>query len=213
LRAFERLLRRAELPFRATQGFNPHPRLVFALSLPLGVVGLAEVADLEMDEVLPVEEIHDRLRKQCPPGLDILAVRRVAPKASAQVRGLCYAVELPEGLIEATRARIAEVLAAEHCEVERRRPAGQSKGPRRVDLRPFLRGLRIEGVPAWLEMELWLTPAGTARPEEVLRLLHLDDLLETGAVLHRRRLELEDESLTPAPTGPAETGPRGGASP
>ena len=40
MRAFERMLRRAALPFRRTQGFHPHPRLVFALSLPLGVVGV-----------------------------------------------------------------------------------------------------------------------------------------------------------------------------
>src|SRR5436190_1336212 len=57
LRCFERLLRRSKLPFHHTQGFHPHPRLVFALSLPLGVVGCDEVADLELDEVLPVEEV------------------------------------------------------------------------------------------------------------------------------------------------------------
>ena len=39
LRTFERMLRRANLPYHRTQGFHPHPRLVFALSLPLGVIG------------------------------------------------------------------------------------------------------------------------------------------------------------------------------
>ena len=43
-------------------------------------------------------------------------------------------------------------------------------------------------------MELCLTPAGTARPEEVLAALGLSDLLEAGAVLERARLELVDES-------------------
>src|SRR5262245_30862643 len=54
LRCFERLLRRAGLPVHRTHGFHPHPRLVFALSLPLGVVGCEEVAELELDEILPV---------------------------------------------------------------------------------------------------------------------------------------------------------------
>src|ERR1700756_418971 len=33
MRSFERMLRRAGLPFRSTSGFNPKPRLIFALSL------------------------------------------------------------------------------------------------------------------------------------------------------------------------------------
>ena len=31
MRVFERMLRRADLPFHSTSGFNPKPRLVFAL--------------------------------------------------------------------------------------------------------------------------------------------------------------------------------------
>jgi radical SAM-linked protein len=196
LRTFERLLRRAELPVRRTQGFHPHPRLVFALSLPLGVIGQAEVVELELTEPLPPEEVGDRLRRQIPPGLTILEVRSLAPRASAHVRALTYAAPVPRERAEAVRQRIAEVLAAEVCQVERNRP------PRRfLDLRPFLRDLRLEeaaGDPDWmsLEMELWLTPAGTARPEEVLTVLGLADLGPDGpasVVLERTRLELEDE--------------------
>ena len=61
MRTFERMLRRAALPFRHSQGFHPNPRLVFALSLPLGVVGCEEVVELELDEVLPPDEMHERL--------------------------------------------------------------------------------------------------------------------------------------------------------
>jgi hypothetical protein len=42
-------------------------------------------------------------------------------------------------------------------------------------------------------MLLHLTPSGTARPEEVLGLLGLQDLLDAGAILERTRLELQDE--------------------
>src|SRR3954454_16532738 len=77
MRAFERLLRRAALPFRNSQGFHPKPRLVFALSLPLGVVGCEEVAEIELSVVLPLEELERRLTQQCPPGLDILSLKRI----------------------------------------------------------------------------------------------------------------------------------------
>jgi radical SAM-linked protein len=191
MRTFQRMLRRAALPFRRTQGFNPHPRLVFSLSLPLGVVGQAEIAELELDEVLCADEVLARLRAQCPPGLDILDARNIAPNQTAHVRGLCYGLPLPPERVEAVRPRLAEVLAMTECWVERHRPSG-GQASRRLDVRPFIRDLRLVGEPAWLEMDLFLTPAGTARPEEVLSLLHLEDMLEAGCVLHRLRLELED---------------------
>ena len=50
MRCFERMLRRAALPFHSTAGFNPKPRLVFALSLALGIVGCEEVVELEFVE-------------------------------------------------------------------------------------------------------------------------------------------------------------------
>src|SRR5262249_54516063 len=73
MRCFERMLRRAALPFRSTQGFNPKPRLVFALSLPLGVVGREEVVELELDGDLDPEEVRRRLAAQAPAGLEFLS--------------------------------------------------------------------------------------------------------------------------------------------
>src|SRR5207247_8049527 len=58
MRCFERMLRRAQLPFHSTEGFNPKPRLVFALSLGLGIVGCDEIVELELDEELPPEQIQ-----------------------------------------------------------------------------------------------------------------------------------------------------------
>jgi radical SAM-linked protein len=186
MRCFERMLRRAALPFHSTQGFNPKPRLVFALSLALGVVGREEVVELELDDEIPPEEIHTRLAHQAPPGLTIHSVQRISPRAGAQVRRVCYRLALPAGRRAALADRIATMLAAPHCWIDRTRPQ-----PRRLDIRPYLRGLQVVGDD--LEMDLWVTPNGTARPDEVLALLDLADLLDDGAVLERTTLELHDE--------------------
>src|SRR5262245_10183491 len=111
LRTFERMLRRSGLPVRQTQGFSPHPRIVFALSLPVGVVGRAEVAELELNEVLPPQEVHDRLSAQCPAGLAILDVERVPPRQTAHVTGFTYAIQVPPDRRDATRPRLGEALA------------------------------------------------------------------------------------------------------
>src|SRR5262245_57017058 len=163
LRTFERLLRRSGLPFRSTQGFNPHPRLVFALSLPLGVVGRAEVAELELDESVPPDEVRDRLAGQCPPGLAILDASRIPPRMTGHVKAFTYALQVPSDRIVATTDQIARALAAPEWFVRRTKPT-----PRRLDVRPFVRDLRLDPATRWLEMDLWLTATGTARPDEVL---------------------------------------------
>src|SRR5439155_1574358 len=138
MRCFERMLRRASLPYHATQGFNPKPRLVFALSLALGIVGCEEVAELELDAELSETEIHDRLTRQAPAGLEILSVRRMDPKRGAQVRRVRYRVPLsapsPPDLSECA----AGLLATTELWVERTRPQ-----PRRINLRPYLHDLRV----------------------------------------------------------------------
>jgi radical SAM-linked protein len=197
MRTFERLLRRSELPFHRSQGFHPKPRLIFALSLPLGVVGCEEVVELELAEVLSLEDIHVRLTRQSPPGLEILSVHRIAPKVNAQVCRLAYALPVPAERLPDLGSRIAEVLSAQECWIDRHRPHSRQAG-RRLNVRPFLVDLLIHQPrgpfeSAKLEMLLCLTSTGTARPEEVLGLLGLNDLLDAGAVLERSRLELKDE--------------------
>src|SRR5262249_36342408 len=164
MRCFERLLRRAALPVRHSSGFHPKPRLVFALSLPLGVVGRDEVAELELEQELAPEEVHRRLSREAPAGLHVREVRRVDPKAGARVPRATYRIAVPPKRRAGLPERIAALLAAGECWIERTRPR-----PRRFDLRPYLVHLRLE--PAALEMGLRVTPTGAARAEEVLQLL------------------------------------------
>lgn len=193
LRTFERMLRRSRLPIRSTQGFHPHPRLVFALPLPLGVVGRDEVAEIELDEAVPANEVRERLSQQCPPGLAITRAYRISPRQTVHVLAFTYAVQVPADRVAS--ARIAEALATTEWIVERAKPT-----LRRVDVRPFLRDLRLEPHTGWLEMDLWLRPTGTARPEEILSLCGLGDLVQSGAVLERVRLELDEDTPYPPAT-------------
>lgn len=197
LRCVERMLRRAELPFRSTQGFNPKPRLVFALSLGLGIVGREEVLELELDEHIPAADVHARLRAQAPAGLDIHSVRPIDARAKARVVGVEYRVDVPLGRAAGLPERVARFLAASEWPMERRRPT-----PRRIDLRAFVRDMTFDGVT--LSMSLRVNPDGTARPDEILGALELGDLSAGGAVVERSRVEVADE-LGASPANRTET--------
>ena len=189
MRCFERMLRRADLPFHSTEGFNPKPRLVFALSLGLGIVGVEEVVELELDEEMPADEILEKLRRQAPSGLELFHVQRIDRKSTAQVHRVCYRIQIPPEKQTGFPERMAAILADQHCWVERARPT-----PRRLDVRGYIRDLNLRN--NLLEMDLEVTPQGTARPDEILRLLGLGELLTEGAILERSKLELLDENLS-----------------
>ncbi len=191
MRAFERMLRRAAVPFHSTAGFNPKPRLIFALPLPLGTVGLDEVAELELDEEMAPEELQDRLARHAIPGLTVLDARRIDPKAAARIRRVAYRVPVPPDRVMGLWERTVEFLGKQSCLIARTRPR-----PRTVDVRPYVLDLRV--LPDALEIDLRVTPGGSARPEEVLEALGLRDVLDVGAVIERTRIELEDEDDLPA---------------
>lgn len=196
MRAFERLFRRADVAVAYSQGFNPHPKIVFALSLPLGVIGREEVVEVELKRAYPLDELRQRVSRQAPPGLTFHDLCVLPPKASAHIADLIYRLPLPADALPTLRANIPELLARTEVVVRRDKAPGQ-----RVDLRPSIVDLRLVELTgsAWhsaLELELRPAPAGTARPEEVYALLGLPDLLERGGVLERSRLRLVDELPT-----------------
>ncbi len=195
LRFFERMIRRAELPMRWTQGFNPHPRLVFALPLSLGIVGSQEVVELELEGAITPQEVQAHLSAHTLPGIEILSVQSIDPKTTAHVRRAGYRLEVPPDRRDGLHERIKALLETDHHWVERTRPK-----PRRFDLKPYLESLQFDSV--MLDMILTVSPTGGVRPEEVLQALGLGDLSTEGAILDRNLLELEDEPLLAASAAP-----------
>jgi radical SAM-linked protein len=201
LRTFERMLRRAAIPFHSTKGFNPKPRLVFALSLALGIIGHEEVVELELEEELPADTIRERLSCHAPSGLTFTSARIIDKSLGAHVSQVTYRLNLPEARLADAQSAIERVAIGSELWVERTRPH-----PRRIDIRPYVKDCRI--VNGALEMDLAVTPAGTARPEEVLHFLDLEDCLLEGAILERIRLELVDETTgLSGPAGPIHQSP------
>ena len=204
VRCLERVAHRAEVTLKMTAGFHPLPRMIFALSLPLGAEGHREIVELETTVQLDDHDVLHRLQFQCPRGIDLESVTVVPMKAGAVPRRVVYTLPVPSERVETANARIAEVLGQDQVWVNRVKPK-----PRKINIRPYLRNMTIRDNT--LSLDLWVTNSGSARADELLQMLNLNDLLEAGAILARSELQVHDETpasdLDVPPTAAPETAP------
>jgi radical SAM-linked protein len=181
MRSLERLLRRAMLPFRMTEGFHPTPRLVLAQSLPLGVVGHAEVLELELTEEIDPPEVLRRLQAQAPPGIEFLSAKRIPINVTARPRRAVYRISLEHPRADLDDL-IAVFLAGTESWAERERPK-----PRAVNIRPYVESLAV--ADGALVISAWLTQEGSARADEIAAAAGITD----PPLIERIGLELMDE--------------------
>jgi radical SAM-linked protein len=187
--AWERTLRRAQIPLVYTQGFNPRVRLNLSPALPLGCTSDCELADIWLSKEDSPASILEDLRRVAPTGIGILAVTRVdnrQPSLQKQVVAVEYEVNIgPTSPIENLRSSVQSLMKAKTIPRTRR---GKD-----YDLRPLLEALEIEYVEGGnpqIKMRLAAREGATGRPEEVLLELCLDP---TTARSRRTRLFLADD--------------------
>lgn len=73
-RGFVRVFNRAGLCVKCTEGFNPHPKIVFALPLSLGMEGKRELVDFTLDSQMSNSELLCLLNANMPKGLKAIEV-------------------------------------------------------------------------------------------------------------------------------------------
>src|SRR5690606_29421329 len=71
-RAFERALRRAEVPMAYSAGFTPHPKVSYANAAPTGTGSEAEFLEIALTEPREPERLRALLDDSMPAGLDII---------------------------------------------------------------------------------------------------------------------------------------------
>jgi radical SAM-linked protein len=179
MRLLARLFRRAGAPLCYSQGYHPKPRLSFAAPLPLGVAGLAEVADLVLEASVEAN-LLERLRELAPEGLELTSLRRLEPGERGAAKSLMAAdlliasAQLPSDLSAST----TELLARESLLVERRKRGTIEVRPLLLDLTPCEDGELLERLglsPPAIRARVALGGSGSIRPEELLSMLEVSD--------------------------------------
>ncbi len=72
MRLFQRAFKRADLPLKHTQGYNPRPSVSIALPLSVGVQSVCELLDFDLDGAdVPADEITERLNRALVSGVKV----------------------------------------------------------------------------------------------------------------------------------------------
>lgn len=103
IRALERAVRRAQLPFAVTEGFSPHMKIAFGAALPVGVGGTEEIFDLQLREYVPADKALLALQEASVADLyptEAHYIESSAPAASVAFPYSTYEAEFSEAFEE-----------------------------------------------------------------------------------------------------------------
>ncbi|MFA4985354.1 MAG: TIGR03936 family radical SAM-associated protein [Candidatus Brocadiia bacterium] len=165
LNAFERAVRRAGVPIRFTEGFDPHPRIALPYALSVGIAGEQEILEIELSAWRKPSEIVAGINEFLPRGIKALRAWLIdARRASFVVTSMTFEAAIPDELRDRAHAGATQLLASETYVVERGNEDGSKR--RQVDIKQYIESLTIEG--SRLVMKLAYTLKGTARPREIV---------------------------------------------
>lgn len=143
-RAFERALRRADVPMAFSSGFTAHPKVSWVGAAPTGVASEAEYLEIALAERRDPEQVRAGLDAALPPGLDVLTVieaegSSLPDRIDAGVWRIRLTGVAP---VEAERA-VASFVAAEYAPIEKSTKSGRKT----VDVRAAVLSVQVEAVP------------------------------------------------------------------
>lgn len=199
-RAFERALRRAEVPIAYSHGFSPHPRVSYAGAAPTGAASEAEYLEIAVTARCDPAIVQRALDAALPPGLDIIdVVEASAGSLADRVTASEWEIRIPNTDSARVSAAIQAFLAAESIEVER----PTKTGVKTLDARRSIVRLAVVGEysdpPCAILKVVVRHETPTVRPDDVLAgLRRVADFAPPQPPLATRLAQgpLDDESGT-----------------
>jgi radical SAM-linked protein len=181
-RAFERALRRAQVPVAYSQGFTPHPKVSYAGAAPTGAASEAEYLEIAVTEECDPAAVATALDAALPPGLDIVEVVAADHGSLAdRLQASEWVIELPGVSREELADGVAAFLAEPVVKVERM----TKNGVRTLNARGAVVRMDVADTERALRLVVrHQTP--TVRPDDILTgLRRLAGFPDTGHVATR----------------------------
>ena len=171
LSLFARAIRRAGLAIAYSQGYNPRPRLWLMLPKPLGVSCRDDLLLVQIPHGCAPQAFADRLTENLPAGIKLHRAFTLGLGRAPQPLSATYSLELCEQDAAKVARRIPALLDSNDLPVQRL--SKRNAQFKQVNIRPYLSQMCLDQTE--LSFTVDCSPAGSAKPAEVLALLDLDN--------------------------------------
>ncbi|WP_069649232.1 TIGR03936 family radical SAM-associated protein [Caloranaerobacter ferrireducens] len=199
MRLFQRAFRRADIPIRYSQGFNPHPKFSLATALPIGVTSDGEYMDVELENDLDRDEFINRLNDVLPKGVRILSGKYI--KAGKSLMSLIewsdYVIEFyVTGDIskEDIENCIKEILKKDEIYIKKVKIKNKKEIIKEVDIRNSIKNLKllvIEDKRIVIRTTLKSGSKGNLKPKyiiDVIKRIGNIEIVDDSVKIHRLEL-------------------------
>lgn len=170
-RTMKTVMIRAGVPIKYSEGFNPHPKMVFALPLSVGAESVCELLDFKLDRPMSAEELTARLNAAFP--LEMRVLEAYAPTAKfTDIRYAEYRLENEEDFD-------VTPLEADTIVMMKRTKSGEKE----TDIKPMIHSYQKDGKA--LTCVLSASPSEYLNPEYIAKYLGIPDctILRTRVLL------------------------------
>ncbi len=161
VRVFNRVFRRGNIPVFYSEGFNPHPKISFALPLSVFYESECEILLFSVTEDLTETELMERFKSAMPEGLEVIEVKPGKP----DIKKLSYCLynvycNLP------TKAELDSFLALSSMIV----PKKTKSGIKDTDIRCDIADIKLEG--DYMTMLLCAGSSANLKPDVVIKAMN-----------------------------------------
>ena len=125
-RTMQRIILRSGIDIWYSEGFNPQPKMVFAVPLPTGVESNCELLDIKLNSYMSNEEIKNRLNDNFPEQMRVLEVYNPEVKFK-EISYIDYTIKINSPKLNAqTKAKIEELFGGE-CILTKKTKSGEKE--------------------------------------------------------------------------------------
>ena len=158
MRCMSRLMRRAEIPLWYTEGFNPHPYIMFALPLSLGMQSECESMDIRIEGDMSDGEIMKRLGENMPEGMSVIKITEPKMKP-AQIAFGEYELRFDTHNAEGLKDEIEKLLSQDELMVSKMGKQGRRKVEKQINLIDKIKEYKVRADGGSVVLDVTL-PAG-----------------------------------------------------